>query len=59
MKSRALCSSLDGYLLEVYPQGLRNKLGLWAQNCQASEVKAQMPCQPAPGENIWGLGNGP
>lgn len=26
LKSRVLCASPDGYLLEVYPQGLRNKL---------------------------------
>lgn len=55
-----LCLSgwlLAGGLFTLKASG--TSCGFVDQNCQAPEVKAQMPCQPAPGENIWGLGNGP
>ena len=59
VRSQAPCASgrLLAGGLPSRPQ--KQAMVLWAQNCQAPEVKAQMPCQPVPGENIWGLGNGP
>lgn len=59
VRSQAPCASgrLLAGGLPSRPQ--KQAMVSWAQNCQAPEVKAQMPCQPVPGENIWGLGNGP
>lgn len=39
----------------AYCSGLRDKLRFCGpRTARHRKVKAQMPCQPAPGENIWG-----